>query len=220
MKTRHALLATLIALAMVGLAATPVTADAATRQSTAVLTFPGTELPPLEDVGEARLLRNDHGVRTTVSASGVEPGVYTLWWVVWNAPEACATAFACTDADLFDPDVGVDIGYGGGALVGPNGRLHLASHLSEEADLTGFPTEFGVPLSNTGLVDARHAEIHLVIRSHGPVVTELAGEMLHTFNAACAYEPPLDESQPSYGTPGPNTCVDQYFAVFPSEDTS
>lgn len=59
-----------------------------------------------------------------------------------------------------------------GAVVGPHGRLQLTAHLPEDRTLQGFPyPEFGtlgVALTETSLLDARHAEVHLVIRSHGP----------------------------------------------------
>lgn len=219
-KTARQVLAVLATLATVALAATPAGAEPARRQSADVLAFPGTDLPPLEDVGNAHLLRHDDGVTTRIRVSDVEPGVYTLWWVVWNSPEACATPFACDDGDLFDPDVHVDIGYGAGARVEPHGTLRLAAHLSENDDLTGFPTEFAIPLTDTGLEDAFHAEVHLVLRSHGRPVSGLVGEMLHTFNASCTYEGSIAGTQPAYGTAGPNTCTDLYFAVFPSADAS
>lgn len=187
---------------------------AATHQNTDVLAFDG-----FADVGDAHLVRNDNGITTRLRLSGLQPGVYTLWWVVWNAPGNCATPFACTDADVFNPDVQVAIGRGGGRIVGSHGNLNLAASLAEHQELTGFPTEFGIPTADA-LADARHAEAHVVLRSHGPKIPGLTNEMLHTFNAGCVYESPIDGTEPAYGTPGPNDCEDLYFAVFPSENAT
>lgn len=210
----------LVALALMGATVTPVSAAPPDRQTSDVLAF-----ADLSDVGDARLARNDTGIQVKVKATRIPTGVYTLWWVVWNTPEGCATTYACGEADLFDPegDTGLAIGYGGGALVGPGGKLMLASALREEEALTGFPyTEFGaigVSLPDTTLVDSRHAEIHLVLRSHEEPIPGLVHTQLRSFNGGCVYDPPINGSEPAYGIPGPNTCTDRYFVVFPSMDT-
>lgn len=187
-------------------------ASAATRQSSEVYTF--ADLPALIDVGDAALVRNDNGVTFQATVRGVDPGVYTVWWVVWNNPETCG-ADGCTDADFGTPGLDVDIGYATGHVVGDGGQLTLAGHLAEGASLSGLPTEFGIT-SGSGLLDAAEAEVHIVIRNHGPKIPGLVGEMAHTFHAGCDYSVfgGLIES-PDYGTEGPNTCEDLFFAVFP-----
>lgn len=215
MRTFHWTLGAALAAALT-LPLTPLSAAAsgATHQDSDVLGFDG-----FDDVGDARLVRNDHGITTRLELSGLEPGIYTLWWVVWNAPERCETAHACAESDLFNPEVNVAIGAGGGRVVGANGVLRLATSLAEGEELTGFPTEFGIPLAD-GFADARHAEVHLVLRHHGEKIPELTDEMLHTFNGGCVYRGPIEGSEPAYGTSGPNTCRDLYFAVFASENAT
>lgn len=208
MLTRRHLTAVLATLLLLPLGVGTATAEQATRQRAEVLTF-----DDHAEAGHAQLLRTDDTVRTRARLSGIEPGVYTLWWVVWNAPENCETPFACTDTDLFDREVEVAIGYGGGRLVEHSGRLNLAASLREGDELAGFPTEFGIPLADD-MDDARRAEIHLVIRSHGEKIAGLVDEMLHTFNAGCIYTGPIEGSEPDYGTAGPNTCEDRFFAIF------
>ncbi len=51
----------------------------------------------------------------------------------------------------------------------------------------------------------------LVVRSHGPRIPGLVGEMRRTFHAGCDYSGLIEEG--SYGTAGPNTCTDVHFAV-------
>lgn len=209
----------ILCLALVGPFALPATASGQSKQATDVLTF-----ADMSDVGDARLVRTGHGVTTQVKADA-PPGVYTLWWVVWNTPEGCGTPFACFEPDLFDPedDTGLAIGYGGGAVVGAGGKLRIASHLREGQTLTGFPyPEFGalgVSLPETSLIDSDHAEIHLVLRSHQGLIPGMVHTQLKSFNGGCQYSGPLSGAPTNYGLPGPNTCTDTFFAVFPSVDS-
>lgn len=210
----------LLAMALAVATAAPASAARPDRQNTDVLTF-----SDLSDVGGAHLVRTHRGVLTMARANGTPAGVYTMWWVVWNNPEGCATPFACGEADLFDPegDTGLAIGYAGGDIVGRNGKLKVAAYLREGKTLKGFPyPEFagiGVSLPETSLVDSEHAEIHLVFRSHQEPIGGLIGTQLRSFNGGCVYDPPITGAEPAYGKPGPNTCSDQFFAVFPSIDT-
>ncbi len=198
---------------LLAVAAIPVSADAG-RQANDLLAF-----ADLTDVGTAELERTGDDVRARVHASA-PAGVYTMWWVVWNTPEGCATPYACGEVDLFDPegDTGLAIGFGGGTVVGGNGVLTHSASLAEGTTLRGFPyTEFGavgVSLTETSLLDSDRAEIHLVFRSHQSVIPEMLRSQLTTFNGGCSYDPPLDVSNPDYGVPGPNTCADTYFAIF------
>jgi hypothetical protein len=187
-------------------------------QTTDVLAF-----ADFTDVGHAWLKRNDNGVTARGSVHGAAPGVYTMWWTIWNTPEGCFVPFGCSEPDLFNPNAGLAVGFAGGGVVGPNGELHVTARLREGAAVGRFPyPEFqavGVQLTEESLTDSRHAEVHLVLRSHGPKVRGLVGEALGSFNGACVYDPPISGSEPTYGTPGPNTCADLFFAVFPSENS-
>jgi len=189
----------LMTVALLATTAAPASAGHVERQQTDLLTF-----ADLSDLGTASL----------------PPGVYTMWWVVWNTPEGCAVPHACSLVDMFDPegDTGLAIGYGGGNLVRADGKLQITSHLREGSTLKGFPyAEFGaagVSLTETSLVDSRHAEIHLVIRTHENPVPGIVRSQLRSFNGGCVYDPPINGSEPAYGFPGPNQCSDVYFAVF------
>lgn len=190
------------------------------RQTTDVLAFADSS-----DVGQGNLLRTSHGITATATGRDIPAGVYTMWWVVWNTPEGCATPHQCGEGDLFDQegDTGLAIGYAGGSVVERNGNLTIAAHLREGENLRGFPyPEFGavgVSLTETSLIDSKRAEIHLVIRSHEERVLGMVGTQLRTFNGGCVYDLPINGSQPEYGEPGTNTCSDEYFAVFPATDS-
>lgn len=211
MKRLHALLTSLIILM------TAVTiGSAAPSQETAVFTF----APPHDLVGQAWLNRVGGSVHAQAGLEGAEPGMYTMWWVIWNTPAGCTTPWACLEVDLFNPDAGLAIGYAGGGIAGANGKLTIAGSLHEGEEVSGFAyPEFaaaGVQLTETTLIDAGYAELHLVLRHHGKLIPGTVDEATHTFNGACVYDPPLDPANPAYGAPGPNTCIDLYAAIFAS----
>ena len=158
-------------IALVLLVAAPVGATKATHQSADTYTF------GLEDVGESSAVRTDTGISVSVSADGLDPGVYTMWWVVWNNPEECLDAWACLEHDFGDPDIQVAVGYAGGVVVGSNGKAHVSAHLSEGETLAGFPDEYGITPASS-LADSRHAEVHVVLRDHGDPIAGLVGNML------------------------------------------
>lgn len=187
-------------------------AAAADRERADVYTF--ADLPHLVDVGDSTLIRAERGITAKLATSGLEPGPHTMWWVVWNNPEACGED-GCNDADLGDPEIDVDIGFAAGVVAGESGTATLTAHLQEARPLHGFPTEFGIT-SGSGLISAETAEIHLVVRSHGPRIPGLVGEMTRTFHAGCDYSVfgGLIEKG-SYGRAGPNSCTDLQFAVHP-----
>jgi hypothetical protein len=110
--------------------------------------------------GVSALARTDDGVSMTLMTTGLAPGAYTVWWVVFN------------------PDVpGMSVGFAAGHVVGPNGMARFAATLKE-----------GEPLSIAGgpLEDARGADIHLVVRYHGPVDPLHLYDQLHTFEPGIA----------------------------------
>lgn len=210
MSTTRTIVVGLLAAVAFGAVSAGFASAAADRERTDVYTFAG--LPALVDVGDSTLIRSERGVTASLKTTGLDPGPHTMWWVVWNNPEACG-ADGCTEADMGNPATGLDIGYAAGVVVGESGRGSFSARLRERRPLSGFPTEFGIT-SGSGLVDAQNAEIHLVVRSHGPRIPGLVGEMTRTFHAGCDYSVfggLIQEGK--YGTAGPNACTDVQFAV-------
>lgn len=54
-----------------------------------------------------------------------------------------------------------------------------------------------------GLTNPTQAEIHAVVRTHGPVIPGMVDEQIHTFNGGC------DPGQPNEGQ-----CQDLQFTAF------
>lgn len=164
-------------------------------------------LPDFSPAGKARLVRDDNGMSVNVKGTGLEPGAaMTMWWIVINNPSACSDG-VCGGDDFGNVAADIDIGYATGNVVGGAGMSNFSARLNNGDSLEGFPAFFGIT-SGSGLADSRVAEVWLILHSHGPLIPEIANEMLSTFNAGCPGLP--DE----FGTPGPNTCQDTHIAIF------
>lgn len=182
-------------------------ANAASSSQATVFTF-ADETP----VGTSRLIRNDRGVAVTLSTSGLEPGdAVTMWMVVFNVPSECSPEDdggppVCGEDDLApDTPVMVDVINVTGSLVGGSGKATVAAH--HKAGEVGYSVFDILGAPAPGLIDARTAELHFIVRTHGPMIPGLAYEMTSTFAAGCAGFPSV------LGTPGPNTCEDLQFSV-------
>jgi hypothetical protein len=158
---------------------------------TKVEKFVGTDVIP---AAGASLSRNNDGMFATISTSGLTPGhVVTLWWAVFNNPEYCAVP-GCGPADLNNPAVNGSAQYGGGAIVGAGGRADFSGYL-EEGDNTGFeilPPFPNMPNPSPGIVNAKTAVVHLVVRTHGAASADPAilQQQLTKFGGGCAVSVP------------------------------
>jgi hypothetical protein len=129
-------------------------------------------------VGSSTLVRNQNGVTVTVNTSELDPGsAVTIWLVVFN------------NGTSGGPD---DVIYGAGHVVGGNGTANFAAHLNE-GDTGGSL----FPQPSPGLIDAETAEIHIVVRSHGPAIPGMIPEQIHTVGGGCLI----------------NVCEDLQFAI-------
>lgn len=173
----------------------------------------------------ARLVRAADAIRTRTHTTGLDAGhVMTMWWVVFNHPEHCehgAGGMACGEGDLFDgPDgpTGVEPAclYTAGSIVGGNGDARFIDRLavgeSRDSCIDFFVDLVpGLEGEDHGLTNPMGAEVHLVVRSHGPRIPTQVGEQMGTFAGGCQVflgpgaEHVLD----------PGECSDLQFAIFP-----
>lgn len=146
--------------------------------------------------GSGTLHRNKNGITVNVKASGLTPGyAYTLWVIPFNYPGECSDlpVEGCDGSDLFGDAKG-DVIYGAGHVVGGSGKGNFSAHLNE-GDI-GRVTEYG-------LIDAEGAEVHVVIRCHGPAIPGMISEQIHTFNGGC-----------NPGDANEGECADVWFGIF------
>lgn len=132
-----------------------------------------------QSVGVSALMRTPSGVSFSVDTyspgdgSVLDGHMITIWLVVFNEPEYCSTEGstdghpACSLDDVMNVMSGgpntpqIDILYGTGHVVGNGSQAHFAGFKKVD-DLK--KSTFSI-----GLVDAQKAEVHLVVRSHGPL---------------------------------------------------
>ncbi len=138
--------------------------------------------------GTSTLHRNKNGIRANFKAEGLYPGAYTIWWVIWNNPQECMTPGECIEADFATPGkVGVEVMYAGGHVVGTNGKGNFSAYLNAGDDTPesmntsfGFPSVGGLAIGNTF-----DAEVHVVLRTHGPKVSGLVNDQISSYRGGC-----------------------------------
>lgn len=163
------------------------------------------------------------------------PGAVTLWWVIFNNPDACiaapGTAEQCGSVDIFgsayldsvangspDPSLiapnlesELAVLYATGAKTNRNGRVRMAASIYRSApggglDLTG-PNVVD-PLGFGRAFENPQAEVHLVVRDHGRKVRGGLITQITNF-----LEPYCSDPNLLYFA-GDNLCADVQFAVF------
>lgn len=202
----------LAVMAAVAVVATPAAGAPPDSSTSSVLTIPP-PAPPSE-VGISTLVRTDHGLSATVETTALTPGdVVTLWWVVFNNPEACEHPFGaspCGPQDTMNtaPDGPRPSGlHAAGRIVDEDGTAGYGAHLRER--------DTSRALFGPGLEDARRAHVVLVLKTHGPKIPQMTSEMLRTFAGGCHNQDDAPPGTPEelVGTPGPNDCAEIQFSV-------
>jgi hypothetical protein len=129
----------------------------------------------------SQLIREKDAVSMTANTRGLTNGnIYTAWWAIFNNPENCFTR-PCTPADInSNPAVQGALLFAGARIVGPDGAASYGAYLAvgDTAFLHTGP----------GLLDPKHAEIHIAIRSHGLASALDAMQLaaaLTSFNGGC-----------------------------------
>lgn len=170
-----------------------------------VFTFPvhdenGNEIESAKLVlgGSATLITSEGGAIMLINAHDLTPGdVVTSWWVVFNHPEVCSDA-VCGEDDVVpfpgNVEAGVSLLFADSRVVGKTGVALFwdALDVGDTEDVYFGP----------GLMNPLGAEIHFVLRTHGPVQDDVLEEQLNSLNGGCGPEP------------SPEPCRDIQFAVF------
>jgi hypothetical protein len=159
----------------------------------------------------AGLLRTADALRTRTHSAGLDHRhVMTLWWVIFNYPEECneGEGGPCGMPDLFDPAVAPACLYADGSMVGGNGQARFHDRLLVGASRDSCLPHFGG--TDHGLQNPLGAEVHLVVRSHGPLIPGMVKEQRSTFAGGC-----MVDLEPGVVPENPGECADLQFAVFP-----
>ncbi len=182
----------------------------ATQISTSdVFGFPGTAWAGQPVAGASSSYNAyEEGVSATFDTTGLVPGhLVTMWWVVFNHPELCTNpegGLRCGEPDLLimggDEAIEGTVLNAGGHIVGPDGAGHFGSYLA-----TGDTS--GVMIEGPGLTNPLGADVHLVLRDHGPLQPGLFVDALSTFGGGCT------EAPEGTGTLGDFVCTQPQFAA-------
>ena len=155
----------------------------------------------MSQLGTSTLTRRHGKVGVHVDTQLATGDGYTLWVVVFNYPEHCASA-PCSSADMpfgsGDPRVQASLLYLTGHFAGAG--IFQAELLKSPSGLIGRELLWG-----PGLLKPRSAEIHLVVRNHGPAIPSLTMAQITSFSGGC-------EEPPAEGEAGPR-CTNTQFAV-------
>lgn len=136
-------------------------------------------------VGSSKLVRTDAGLSYTYQTSPLPAGhVVTVWVVVFNNPEHCATRPCTMQADVPNPDVQADFHYAGGHVIGGSERGNFGGHLAVGDTSGSGLAELGAPA--VPLLDPFKAEVMLALHSHGPAVPgQILKAQLTSFLGGC-----------------------------------
>lgn len=143
--------------------------------------------------GEAVLTRMKHGLSVTFTTAELDPNhVYTLWWIIMDEPENC-TNNTCSFDDIFLMDEDGRYILDEDELRQPNfvqRELVMISNLSGHGTIgledgtAVFRAHLpigdlsGANLFGPGLHNPMSAEVHIIIRTHGPAIPEILAEQL------------------------------------------
>jgi hypothetical protein len=104
-------------------------------------------------VGTSQLVRNGAGLSASYHVSGLPAGqAMTLWFIIFNNPENCATNPCSIPADVFNPAASADFYFAAGHVTGGSGNVSLGGHLNVGDMRRSGKAETGmgsaVPLTN------------------------------------------------------------------------
>lgn len=196
-----------LALASLVLAALAASTSASTRDTSPVVRFADGSAV---DGAWSALGRTDDGVSMTLHTTEIPAGtVTTIWWVVFNHPENCTHPegpLRCGPGDL--------IAFGGDGSAGDS-VMRAAGHVTGGSGVANWGGALRVgdtseALWGPGLTDPLGADVHLIVHSHGPMITNIVANMIHSFGGGCSNVPA------GTGAPGPNECVDLQFSAHES----
>lgn len=221
---KHAALLVIISVAISGIGR----AHGTSIQQTAEIVEFGT--------GDARrgaviLSRKRNSLSASINTLGLNTNTaYSVWWVVFNRPQFCLEPNVCGESDVFESQgvlnadqvsrVRISVFNASGFVTGDSGVANITATLESGALPTGTFVNFGWsapvgpgPDSNSGLMHGNglDAEIHVVLRTHGPAVAGSVGPQISTFNGLCDVQQCEDVRAAIFMAPEPgptSACID------------
>jgi hypothetical protein len=159
--------------------------------------------------GEA-FINREEGRLTIQGSSTVLPAgdAFTVWWILFNNPDNCSgrdspnpiTSQLCGGDDFSEEQIiraGTAFGFCSGFVVddgGGDGNGFGNFGCTRTVDQGDFEQNDPTTIMEGGLTNPLGAEVHIILRTHGPALTgELEDEQLTLFNGGC------QDGQPNAG---------------------
>ncbi len=169
---------------------------------------PGAFFPPT-GINTSKLVRTSDFVAYTIQTTGLPQGAYTIWFVAINNPEACLTS-PCSDVDVFGRQDEVDssVFWSTGSIVASSGHGYFKGQVNK-GYFPSNPDQIALP--GNGLQNPMGAEIHLIVKYHGPASDDpdVLYEQLHTLLGSCSEGANALDFGPPFGV----QCTDPQAAI-------
>ena len=156
--------------------------------------------------GTSKLVRTLDGISMNIDTMDLPVGAYSTWWVVFNNPAGCSDGI-CGENDVLpppgNPDASVSVLWGTGGTVGPDRMGHFSANLA----VGEVP---GQLLFGDGVTNPMGAEVHVIVRYHGPTIWDDANifhAQITDFGGACTADSSLGFGVGTFG------CYDAQVAV-------
>ncbi len=134
--------------------------------------------------GTSELVRDAEGISMSFDTADLPVGAFTVWWVIFNNPTACSNDDCGSSDTRLGGPAEASILWATGGIVGPDRIGHASAHLK-----VGLENAPGYVHRGPGLTNPMGAEVHIVIKYHGPPQyddPEILARQLTTFVGDCA----------------------------------
>jgi hypothetical protein len=152
--------------------------NAAGKDSTAVF--------DLQDHGGVFVMNPQTRGSSDLVRTDLPIGAYSVWWIIFNNPAGCSDG-VCGENDVLPPpgtlEAEVSAVWATGGIVGPDRGGHFSARLGVGKDAAPGQIIFG-----DALTDPMGAEIHVIVRYHGPARWDDSAALLSqmsTFQGYC-----------------------------------
>ena len=136
---------------------------------------------PVGDGAHSTIIREPGGVTVTVHTN-TEPGTYTMWLLFWNDPSRCTNEGLpnCLPPPAGGTDIPDTVMFATGQVVPSSGKGDFTAHVD-----VGQTDGIIGGIERAGLTNPMGAEIHAVLRTHGPVIADALEGQMTTFGGSC-----------------------------------
>lgn len=145
--------------------------------------------PWVPNKGASTLTRKSDRIALNGYATGLKPGhAYSIWWAVYNLPKKCVDGnghfdeVGCGKDEVENMELAeltkTSLLWAGGTISDVNGNASFSAEL-----VAGNP--FGAVMMGPGLLYPMKAEVHFLLRDHGPMILGAVDKQVASFDYGC-----------------------------------